>query len=244
LATKGDRTTSNIINTGGFLAFRKLFLKMPRIDKTRRVEKLRDRARAKGTTPQRKLKIWYKIGKILDEPLYKVKGICKEQRLGARRIYQYFSKNKEKRWEGPSPRDFGKMSRERFLFLLKGQEEMEGGTLLESDSNAVTMSRDEHMTNITPAESGTPTHEDERRQVTMDSFRSEEVTGKEPYEPSEENNQWELGISADDFLAYDWFNESSGEPTHADPCLPMPTHADPCLPMPTHADPCLPMPTH
>src|ERR1044072_7025122 len=58
-----------------------------------------------------------------------------EQKVSARRTYRYY-KVKKGIWDGPSPREFGKMNKETFERLLKGREEIEGEILLMAESSA------------------------------------------------------------------------------------------------------------
>src|SRR6266542_1047891 len=53
----------------------------------------------------------------------------KETQIAARRTYQYYSKIKGD-WDGPSPRQFSKMKKSKFLDLLKRREEIEREILL------------------------------------------------------------------------------------------------------------------
>src|SRR6266542_1447431 len=53
----------------------------------------------------------------------------KETKVSARKTYQYYLKIKGD-WDGPSPRKFGKMRKEKFMDLLKGREELEREILL------------------------------------------------------------------------------------------------------------------
>src|SRR6266498_2658575 len=72
-------------------------------------------------------KKWYKIGKYLLNGNKLV--MYKETQIAARRTYQYYSKIKGD-WDGPSPRQFSKMKKSKFLDLLKGREEIEREILL------------------------------------------------------------------------------------------------------------------
>src|SRR6266498_2307799 len=72
-------------------------------------------------------KRWYKVGKYLLQGR-KIK-LYQETKVSARRTYQYYSKIKGD-WNGPSPRKFGKMRKEKFVDLLKGREELEREILL------------------------------------------------------------------------------------------------------------------
>src|SRR6266542_6690124 len=72
-------------------------------------------------------KRWYKVRKYLMQG-NKLK-MHKKTKISARRTYQYYSKIKGN-WNGPSPRKFGKMRKEKFVDLLKGREELEREILL------------------------------------------------------------------------------------------------------------------
>ncbi len=70
---------------------------------------------------------WYKIGKYLLNGNKIV--MHKETQIAAQKMYQYYSKIKGD-WDGPSPRQFSKMKKSKFLDLLKGREEIERKILL------------------------------------------------------------------------------------------------------------------
>src|SRR6266508_5634009 len=72
-------------------------------------------------------KKWYKVRKYLLNGNKLV--MHKETQIAARRMYQYYSKIKGD-WDGPSPRQFSKMKKSKFLDLLKGREEIEREILL------------------------------------------------------------------------------------------------------------------
>src|SRR6266540_3396588 len=72
-------------------------------------------------------KRWYKVGKHLLQG--KKLKLHQKTKVSARRTYQYYSKIKGD-WDGPSPRKFGKMRKEKFWDLLKGREELEREILL------------------------------------------------------------------------------------------------------------------
>ena len=72
-------------------------------------------------------KRWYKVGKYLLQG-NKLK-MHKETKVSARRTYLYYLKIKGD-WDGPSPRKFGKMKKEKFKDLLKEREELEREILL------------------------------------------------------------------------------------------------------------------
>src|ERR1043165_1533099 len=52
--------------------------------------------------------------------------------MSARRTYRYY-RIRRGDWIGPSPREFGKMTQDRFERLFKGREEIEGKILLEAE---------------------------------------------------------------------------------------------------------------
>src|ERR1044071_5920276 len=64
--------------------------------------------------------------------------------MSARRTYTYYRIRRED-WEGPLSREFGKMTKERFQRLLKGQEEIEGETLLEAKPSTNIESRNKNI---------------------------------------------------------------------------------------------------
>src|SRR6266498_4339484 len=72
-------------------------------------------------------KQWYKIGKYLLNGNKMV--MHKETQIAAWRTYQYYSKIKGD-WDGPSPQQFSKMKKLKFLDLLKGRKEIEREILL------------------------------------------------------------------------------------------------------------------
>jgi len=83
------------------------------------------------STPRTSTKVkkaWYRLEKALKQE-HKIK-LHPEKRLGVRRTYKYYKIGKED-WEGPSSRNFSKMSALRFGRVLKGREQSKRETLLE-----------------------------------------------------------------------------------------------------------------
>src|ERR1044072_1627232 len=74
---------------------------------------------------------YYRLGRRIVKDNEKVK-LHHEQKVSARRTYRYY-RIRRGDWIGPLPREFGKMTKDRFERLLKGQEEIEGETLLEAE---------------------------------------------------------------------------------------------------------------
>jgi len=75
-------------------------------------------------------KRWYRVGKVLTKDNKKIK-LHPEMKSSARRTYRYYGVNKED-WDGPSPRQLGKMRKEKFEEVLRRREQNRGETLLES----------------------------------------------------------------------------------------------------------------
>src|ERR1044072_5206304 len=82
---------------------------------------------------ERNKRNYYRLGRRIEKLKERV-NIHPEQKVSARRTYRYYWINKEI-WDGPSPREFGKMNKETFNRLLKGREEIEGETLLTAESS-------------------------------------------------------------------------------------------------------------
>ena len=59
-----------------------------------------------------------------------------EQKMSTRRTYKYY-RIRRGDWIGLSPREFGKMNKEKYRRLLKGREEIERETLLEAESSTI-----------------------------------------------------------------------------------------------------------
>src|ERR1044072_2608170 len=79
-------------------------------DLSQRLAQLNCRPNRKEFMTERK-KDWYKIGKrILQKFPMK---LHKESRVSARRTYMFYKISKRD-WEGPSPREFGKMKKEKW----------------------------------------------------------------------------------------------------------------------------------
>src|ERR1043166_5989429 len=76
----------------------------------------------------------YKVEKYLIKK-EKVKW-TREQLKGARRTYQYYNEDKGN-WEGPSPRQFGKMIKEEFDEAFKGRKQRKGEALLETTPDQI-----------------------------------------------------------------------------------------------------------
>src|ERR1044072_3265733 len=83
---------------------------------------------------ERNKRNYYRLGRRIEKLKERV-NIHPEQKVSARRTYRYYKVNKGI-WDGPSPREFGKMNKETFERLLKGREEIEGETLLMAESSA------------------------------------------------------------------------------------------------------------
>src|SRR5262245_11014513 len=79
-------------------------------------------------------KKWYKAGKYILQG-NKVKK-HNEWKLSAKRTYKYY-KIKKGEWEGPSPRELGKMRKQKFERLLKRREENNEGNLLETPNETM-----------------------------------------------------------------------------------------------------------
>src|ERR1044071_6091862 len=83
---------------------------------------------------ERNKRNYYRLGRRIEKLKERV-NIHPEQKVSARRIYRYYIV-KKRIWNGPSPREFGKMNKDTFERLLKGREEIEGETLLTAESSA------------------------------------------------------------------------------------------------------------
>ena len=88
---------------------------------------------------ERNKRNYYRLGRRIEKLKERV-NIHPEQKVSARRTYRYY-KVKKGIWDGPSPREFGKMNKDTFERLLKGREEIEGETLLEAESSATQIGR-------------------------------------------------------------------------------------------------------
>ena len=106
---------------------------------------------AKKTMQERKQQ-WYAIGKVIYEG-HKVK-LHNESKLLAKRTYIYYQRKQG--WDGPSPRQFGKMNKQQFQLELDELEilrsfsvEAEGPAFLEEE-NLLTALIDGGETTDTP----------------------------------------------------------------------------------------------
>src|ERR1044072_3857371 len=88
-------------------------------------------------TPEERKKQWYAIGKVICEG-HKVK-LHNESKLSAKRTYIYYQRKQG--WDGPSPRQFGKMNETQFQLELAELEllesfsiEAEGPAFLEEEN--------------------------------------------------------------------------------------------------------------
>ena len=84
---------------------------------------------------ERNKRNYYRLGRRIEKLNERV-NIHPEQKVSARRTYRYYKVNK-RIWDGPSPREFGKMNKETFNRLLKRREEIEGKILLTVESSAI-----------------------------------------------------------------------------------------------------------
>src|SRR3990170_9116643 len=95
-------------------------------------------------------KAWYRVEKAIHrEQKFK---FHLEKKLTHRRMYKYYKIGKGD-WEGPSPRNFSKMSVTRFKRVLKRREQLKRGTLLETEDVTV------NTAETTDAESRRESHE-------------------------------------------------------------------------------------
>ena len=85
----------------------------------------------KKNAPQAK-KQWYIIGKYLMRG-GKITKYHNENKLVARRTYEYYGIDKGD-WDGPSPRQLGKMNKDEYFEVLMGREQLKRGTLLENEN--------------------------------------------------------------------------------------------------------------
>src|ERR1044071_9679016 len=70
--------------------------------------------KASHKTMEERKRQWYSIGKVICEG-HKVK-LHSESKLSAKRIYIYYQRKNG--WDGPSPRQFGKMNETQFQLEL------------------------------------------------------------------------------------------------------------------------------
>ena len=133
-------------------------------------------------------KAWYRIGKAIHRG-EKFK-FHPEKRLSHRRMYQYYKIGKGD-WEGPSPRNFGKMSATRFERVLKRREQSKRGTLLETEDVTV------NTADTTHEESRRESHEEHVMEIS-------EATAPQGNELAQQGEALELddlqGLDAEQFL--------------------------------------------
>ena len=79
---------------------------------------------------ERNKRNYYRLERRIEKLNERV-NIHLEQKVSARRIYRYYKVKKEI-WDGPSPREFGKINKETFNRLFKRREEIEEEVLLET----------------------------------------------------------------------------------------------------------------
>ena len=112
--------------------------------------------------------------------------------MAHRRIYQYYKIGKGD-WEGPSPRNFGKMSATQFERVLKRREQSKRGTLLETEDVTV------NTAETTDAESRRESHEQEHVMEIR-----EDTTAPQGSELAQQGEALELddlqGLDAEQFL--------------------------------------------
>ncbi len=121
-------------------------------ERIQRALQLIKRNQGKAKTSEKLKKAWYRVGKAIHRG-EKLK-LHPEKRLGHRRMYKYYKIGKGD-WEGPSPRNFSKMSATRFERVLKRREQLKRGTLLETEDVTVNTAETTH------AESRRESHERE-----------------------------------------------------------------------------------
>ena len=96
-------------------------------------------------TAQERKQQWYAIGKVICEG-HKVK-LHNESKLSAKRTYIYYQRKNG--WDGPSPRQFGKMNEKQFQLELAELEILEffsteaGGPAFLEEGNLLTAQFDE-----------------------------------------------------------------------------------------------------
>src|ERR1043165_4729500 len=112
---------------------------------------------------------YYRLGRRIIKDNEKVK-IHHEQRVSARRTYRYY-RIRRGDWTGPSPREFGKMTKDKFERLLKGREEIEGETLLEAEPS-VTQERRSRNTVHRKRRSKSTAQPQEAEEVLIDRWTS------------------------------------------------------------------------
>src|SRR5262245_61539247 len=70
-------------------------------------------------------KCWYRLGERLINGTKL--GLHKESAVGARRTYLYYQEDYGN-WNGPSPRQFSKMNRQKFALFMETRKEVNGVT--------------------------------------------------------------------------------------------------------------------
>src|SRR6266540_3704287 len=138
---------------------------------------------------------WYKIGKYLLNGNKIV--MHKETQIAARRTYQYYSKIKGD-WDGPSPRQFSKMKKSKFLDLLKGREEIEREILLTFS----TLNQDHVTEDITAEDHG------DRYHVTDITAAQQQPGDPGPAGELNINNRQDHGMIDIEELLNDWLREA------------------------------------
>ena len=143
-------------------------------------------------------KAWYYIGRYLMKG-HKIANQHRESSLTARRTYKYYKIGKGN-WEGPSPRQLGKLIEKKFLRVLKRREQSKRETLLEPG--------------LTPE--GTPGSVPENingnETITQENSPEEQVITTAPQIPQEEvRNPQALTIEALNLIWDDWDEVTWGE---------------------------------
>src|SRR3990170_1621238 len=137
-----------IINTSRKIPSRQNFDKMD--EQIQRALRIIKKNQSNVKTSVKLKKAWYKVGKAIHRgQRFKFHP---EKRFAHRRMYKYYNIGKGD-WEGPSPRNFAKMSATRFERVLKRREQLKRGTLLETED--VT----ENTAETTDAENRRESHE-------------------------------------------------------------------------------------
>ena len=121
-----------IINTPRKFSSQQIFNKMD--ERIQRALQLIKKNQNNAKTSVKLKKAWYRVGKAIHRG-QKFK-FHPEKKLAHRRMYKYYKIGKGD-WEGPSPRNFSKMSATRFERVLKRREQSKRGTLLETEDVTV-----------------------------------------------------------------------------------------------------------
>src|SRR3989337_1705812 len=121
-----------IIKTPRKISSRQNFDKMS--ERIRRALQMIKKNQSNAKTSVKLKKAWYRVGKAIHRG-QKFK-FHPEKKLAHRRMYKYYKIGKGD-WEGPSPRNFAKMSSTRFERVLKRREQLKRGTLLETEDVTV-----------------------------------------------------------------------------------------------------------